>query len=72
VTNDTLHNFAAIEDNSRETLEYMKREAARKYQITMSTRDKTSKELCARRNDIAKKFMDGEDKDVHCTNISYG
>jgi hypothetical protein len=64
VANDALHSFAAMEDNSRDTLEYMKREAAREYQITMSTRGDTSKELCARRNDIAKKFMDREDKDV--------
>lgn len=54
VANHALHNLAGIEDNSRETLEYMKQEAAREYQVTMSTGGKTSKELCARRNDIAR------------------
>lgn len=49
-----LHSLADIEENSRETLEYMKQEAAKEYQITMSTGGKTSKELFARRNGIAR------------------
>ena len=54
VANHALHNLAGIEDSSCKTLEYMKQEAARKFQITITTGGKTAKELCARRNGIAK------------------
>ena len=54
VANHALHSLAGIQDNLRKTLEYMKQEAAREYQVTMRIGDKTSKKLCATRNDIAK------------------
>lgn len=54
VVNLTLHSLASIDDNSRETLEYIKQEAAIKFEITMGTGGKTFKELMARINNIAK------------------
>lgn len=54
VANHALQSLAGIEDNSRDTLEYLSQEAAREFQVTMSTDGKTFKELCARRNGIAR------------------
>lgn len=54
VANHALHSLASIDDNYRETLEYIKQECAKDFQIAMGTGGKTSKELCARRNGIAK------------------
>jgi hypothetical protein len=48
--------MASINDNSRETLEYIKQEAAMKFEIAMDTGGKTFKELVARRNNIAKVY----------------
>ncbi len=56
VANHVLYSLANIDEDLRKTLEYMKQEAAKGYQITMNTRGKTSKELCARRIDIARSF----------------
>lgn len=54
IANLALHNLAGIDDNSRETLENIKQEAAKEFEIAMSTGGKTFKELAARRNIIAK------------------
>ena len=54
VANHALHSHAGIEESFRETLEYIKQETAKEFQISMTTGDKTAKELCARRNGIAK------------------
>ena len=54
VTNHALHTLADMEDTSEDTLEYMSQEAAREFQISMSTNDNTYKGLCARRNSIAR------------------
>ena len=54
VANHALQSLAGIEESSRETLEYFKQEAAREYQISMTTSCKSAKELCVRRNGIAK------------------
>jgi hypothetical protein len=54
VANHVLHSLAGIEESSRKTLEYIKQEAAREFQILMTIGDKIAKELCARRNGIAK------------------
>ena len=49
-----LHSLAGIDDNSRETLESMKQDAAKEFEITMGTCGKTFKELSTRRNAVAK------------------
>ena len=54
VANHALQNLAGIEENYMDTLEYVSQEAAKEFQISMNTDDKTFKELCTRRNDIAK------------------
>ena len=54
VANHALQTLAGIDDNSRETLEYLKQECAREFEIAMGTGGKSSKELCARRNGIAR------------------
>jgi hypothetical protein len=54
VANHALHSLAGIEESSRETLEYIKQDAAREFQILMTIGGKIAKELCARRNEIAK------------------
>ena len=54
VANLALHSLAGIDDNSRETLEDIKQDAANEFEIAMSTCGKTPKELAARRNSIAK------------------
>ena len=54
VANHLLHSLAAIDDNIMMTLEYDKQEAAKEFQIAMGTCGKTYKELCARKNVIAK------------------
>ena len=54
VANHALTSLAGIDDNYRETLEYLKQESAKQFQIAMGTGGKTSKELAARRNGIAK------------------
>lgn len=54
MANLALHSLAGIDDNSRETLEFIKQEDAREFEVAMSTGGKTFKELSARRNSIAK------------------
>lgn len=54
VANHALHSLAGIHDNSIESLEYMKQETAKEFQIAMGTGGKSYNELCARRNGIAK------------------
>ena len=54
MANHALHSFARIEENSRETLQYIKHVTAKEFQISMTTGGKSTKELCARRNGIAK------------------
>ena len=54
VANNILYTLADIVESSRKTLEYLKQKCARAFEIAMSTGDKTTKELCARRNGIAK------------------
>ena len=54
VANHALTTLAGIDDNYRETLEYLKQECAKEFQIAMGTGGKTTKELFARRNGIAK------------------
>ena len=54
VANNAMASLAGIDDNYKETLEYMKQECAKQFQIAMGTGGKTPKELCARRNGIAK------------------
>jgi hypothetical protein len=74
VTNLALHSLAGIDDESRETLEYIKQENAMAFEISMSTAGKSFKELSARRNGIARNlwmaktkaciaqtFIDGEE-----------
>ena len=56
VANHALHNLARIDDSSKESLEYIKQKFAKEFKIAMGTGGKTSKELCARRNGIAKSF----------------
>ena len=54
VANLALHSLAGIDDNSRETLEFIKQEDATQFEITMGTAGKSFKELSARRNSIAR------------------
>ena len=54
VANLALHNLAGIDEQSRETLEYIKQEDAMAFEISMSTIGKSFKELSARRNSIAR------------------
>jgi hypothetical protein len=53
VVNHALHTLAGIDDIARETLEYLKQECTREFEIAMSTGGKSTKELCTRRNGIA-------------------
>ena len=68
VANLTLHSLADIDDNSRQTLEYIKQEDAMDFEIVMSTGGKLFKKLSARWNNIAKMHLDGKDEDMHCEN----
>ena len=54
VANHAFTSLAGIDDNYIETLEYLKQECARNFQNAMGTGGKTSKELSARQNGIAK------------------
>ena len=54
VANLALQGLAGIDDQSRETLEYIKQEDAMACEITMSTTGKSFKELSARRNSITR------------------
>ena len=54
VANHALESLAGIQDNSRDTLEYLSQEAAREFQVSRTADGKTFKELCARRNGIAR------------------
>ena len=54
IANLALHSLAGIDDNSRETLEYFKQEAAMEFEIAMDTGGKTVEELSARRNGVTK------------------
>lgn len=54
MTNNALHTLAGIDESSRKTLEYLKQECTREFEIPMSTGDKTAKQLCARKNDIVR------------------
>lgn len=54
VANLALHNFANIDDNSQETLEYIKQENAMEFEIAMSHDGKSFIELSAKQNSIAR------------------
>ena len=54
VANLDLHILASIDDQSRETLEYIKQEDAMEFEITMTNVGKSFKKLSARRNSIVK------------------
>ena len=54
MANNVLHTLAGIYESSRKTLEYLKQECVREFEIPMSTGDKTAKQLCARKNDIVR------------------
>ena len=54
VANHALHSLAVIDEQSRESLEFDKKKAAKEFEIAMSTYGKSYKELCTRRNGIAK------------------
>ena len=54
VANDALESLAGIDENARESLEYIKQEAAMEFEIAMGTGGKTFKELCGRRNAISR------------------
>ena len=54
VANYALQSLAGIDESSRETLKYYKQEATKEFEIAMGTAGKTSKELSARRNGIAR------------------
>ena len=54
VANLALRSLAGIDDNSRETLEFIKQEDATHFEIAMGTGGKSFKELSARRNSIAR------------------
>ena len=54
VANHALTSLAGIDDDYRDTLEYLKQESAKQFQIAMGMGGKTSKELAARRDGIAK------------------
>lgn len=64
VGNTALHTLAGIDDNSKETLEYFKQEFVREFEIAMSTGVKSAKELCARRNGIARSLWMAKTKAV--------
>jgi hypothetical protein len=70
VANWALNNLTDIDD-SRETLEYIKQEAAMKFDIAMGNGGKTFKELAARRNIIAKKNWIAKTKNMYCTNFHF-
>ena len=54
VASHALHSLAGIDDSCKETLEYIKQEVAKEFEIAKGIGGKTSKELCARINGIAK------------------
>ena len=54
VANHALHSICAIDERSREKLEHDKQEVTKEFEIAMKTCGKTYKELCARRNGIAR------------------
>ena len=54
VANLTLHSLADIDENLRESLEYIKQETTMEFEIEMSTGEKTLKKLSARQNMIAR------------------
>ena len=54
VANLSLYNLTGMDDQSRETLEYIKQEDARAFQISMSIAGKSFKKLSSRRNNIAR------------------
>ena len=62
VANHALEDLASIEDDSRDTLEYISQEAAKDFQHSMSTNRKAYKELCARRNGIARSLWQAKTK----------
>jgi hypothetical protein len=64
VVNHVLHTLAGIEENFRDTLEYISQEAVREFQISMSTDGKIFKELCARKNNIARSMWLAKTKAV--------
>ena len=49
-----IYSLAGIDDNSRETLEYIKQEAAIEFEIAMGTGGKSFKEFSTIRNNIAR------------------
>ena len=56
VVNLTFHTLAGIDDQSCETLKYIKQEDAMAFQITINTAEKSFKEVSARRNSFAMNF----------------
>ena len=52
--NLALHSSAGIDENSTETVENIKQEDAREFEVAMGTRGKSFKELSARINGIAR------------------
>lgn len=60
--NHVLHNLVGIEENSKETLEYLKQKLQENFKYLMSTGDKTFRELCTKRNTIAKSLWQTKTK----------
>lgn len=56
VANLALHSLAGIDDNTRETLEYIKQVATMKFEIVMGTSGKSIKEFSARRTILREMF----------------
>ena len=54
IVNLALHNLAGIDDQSWETLEYIKQEDAMAFKISISTARKSFKELSVRQNSIVR------------------
>jgi hypothetical protein len=49
-----LQSLAALDENARKSLEYVKQEVAMQFEIVIDTGGKSAKEISARRNVIAK------------------
>ena len=58
IVNLAFHSLAGIDDQSCETLEYIKQEFAMAFQIIINTAEKSFKELSARQNSFAMSFLD--------------
>ena len=60
--NLTLYNLADIADQSWKTLEFIKQEDAMAFEISMSTTEKSFKELSARQNNIERNLWQAKIK----------